>query len=825
MTLLVRRFAIWGFLAVSLVFMGTSGLSRAVAQGVAPAQSTVPGQHSVYPSPSPGPAQPSPQTLPQPAQPPVPTQPSAPSDASPDPLSIPASVSPEAALRALEEPIPVPVLTPRQQDRIIARNFAAILTRSHLIHPQIDDEVSRRAFKLFFESLDPLKLYFSQQDYDEFRKYETDFDDIVKSGDLTVPFAIYNRYLQRFNERTRMIAQLLRVHHDFTVDEEMIRDKDLLSYPKTDAEAYDRWRRRIKFDILVLRNEARNRAKEQEKKRENAANGQNDPSKPGPSKVKPEEDENPVVRLARRYNGNRKRILLVNDKGVSINDEVLELFLTSISSALDPHSTYMSPSNYQNFMIQIALQLQGIGATLTSEDGYTVIKGLVKGGPAKRSGLVEKEDKIIAVGQGKNGPMEDVVDWKLTDVVNLIRGKEGTTVRLEIIPADGSGRKTIEIVREMIKLKDNAAKSQVFEAGKKPDGSPYRVGVVNVPSFYFDMEAAIRGDKNPNSTTTDVKAILKDFVEQDVDVVVMDLRFNGGGSLPEAVRLTGLFISTGNVVQTREEKPNQPVKILPLNDEDPSVDWTGPLVVVTNKISASASEIFAGAVKEYHRGLIVGDSRTHGKGSVQQMLQLGKEMGQYESPEKYGAMKLTIQSYHLPGGESPQLKGITPNVQLPSFTEAWDDVLEEDLDYALEFENIPPAAHFPVFSYTSPEIDRKLQELSDQRVAGVGDFNELKRDVGLYKEIKNRKTVTLNEEKYYADLDRLNSEKKEKESIEKMMGGDEEDAGIERDYYLDEVLNITSDYMNELQRLGIAFPQERSKAPRRPLNLNIFGGL
>lgn len=714
------------------------------------------------------------------------------------------------AIKSLDDPIPVPELVPRPQDRIIARAFAGILQRSHLEHPSIDDTISERAFNLYLESLDPWKLYFYQSDVDEFSEFRNQFDDIVKPGDLAVPFAIYNRYLVRVNERMQTVAELLRMKHDFTVDEEMIRDKKLTTYPKTPEEAFDRWRKRIKYDILLLKSEARDKAKEREK-----AAAKNEE----PPKTRPEDNEDPVVRLARRYNGIRKRMLQVNEKGASMNDDVLELFLTSIGTALDPHSTYMSPSSYENFIIQMSLQLEGIGATLQSVDGYTVVKKLVPGGAAAKSGLIKEEDKIMAVGQGKDGPMEDIVDWKLSDVVDRIRGKKGTVVRLEILPDDGSSKKIIEITRDVVKLEDSAAKSKVFEQGKKPDGSPYKIGVINLPSFYFDMDAAKRGDANAKSTTADVRRILRDFVAKNVDAVVIDLQMNGGGSLQEAVMLTGLFIETGNVVQTKDQIPGMPPRIRPLNDTDPGVEWTGPLVVMVGKFSASASEIFAGAIHDYKRGLIVGDSRTHGKGSVQQMKVLGEELGLIDTT-KFGALKLTIQGYYLPAGESPQRQGIRSDVVLPSLNDAMEDVCEEDLDYALVFEKIPPAAQYPTFPYVSKDIDVVLQADSAARVKDVTDFVDMQKEIALYKEMKAKKTVTLNEEKYFAEIDRLNADKKEKEKFEKLAEGDDE---IKRDFYLDEVMNIAIDYMLQLQRANVSFPKDRAKAPKKSFLLDLFG--
>ena len=718
--------------------------------------------------------------------------------------------------------IPVPTLVPRAKDRIIARNFASILQHSHLQHPQIDDTVSERAYTLFLKALDPFKLYFYQQDIDEFSKYKDQFDDFVKSGDLSVPFMIYNRYLQRIDERTAMALKLVDVSHDFTVDEEMIQDKDMMTYAKTPEKAFDRWRKKVKYDLLDLKEEARVKERERLKKLEEKG----DSPEKAEAEVKAGEKKNsdiddPVQRLKRRYNNTRKRMLMVNEKGVSPNDDVLELFLTSIGQALDPHSTFMSPATYKNFQISMGLSLEGIGATLTSVDGYTVVKQLVKGGAAEKSGLIHPEDKITAVGQGKDGPMEDVVDWKLTDVVDRIRGKKGTIVRLEIQPDAGGERKIIEITREVIKLEDSEAKDAIFEAGKKADGSPYKIGVINLPSFYLDMYAAQRGDLNAKSTTTDVKRILNNFNAKGVDAVVMDLRYNGGGSLQEAVNLTGLFIDTGNVVQTKDQMPNRPPRIRLLDDRDPGVAWTGPLVVLVNKFSASASEIVAGALKDYGRALIVGDSRTHGKGSVQQMKDIAEALD-LMSDTSYGAMKLTIQGYYLPSGVSPQTKGVRSDVVLPSLSDVYEDICEEDLDYPLHFEKIEAVPNYPHDPYVPPAIVKKLQQDSDARIKESKEFAEVARDIALYKEFKAKKTVTLNEAKYFAEQDRLNANKKEKKELEKLI---DPDGKIERDDYLNEAMNITIDYIEQLRNMGVNFPKERSKSPRRSIvNIgDIFG--
>ena len=706
-------------------------------------------------------------------------------------------------------------LVPTASNRAVARAFTRSLEKSHISQRSLDKAVSKEAFRLYLKGLDPFKLYFYQSDIDAFAKYEEQLCDLAKRGEVAPAFEIYNTYLSRVKERVDMVMQILDTPQDFTIDEEIIRDKNLMTWPKSTEEAYDRWRKRIKDDQLSLKADAREKAKDREKA---IAEGKT---------PKALDERDPIERLQKRYISFRKRMLLethiergdILDKiRRSANDDVMEAFLSSISGALDPHTTYMSPTTVENFNILMGKNLEGIGATLTSEDGYTVVKKLVPAGPADKGGQLKVDDKIIGVGQGKDGKIEDVVDTKLSDVVQMIRGNKGTVVRLEVIPADGSPTKIIEIVREKIDLSDQAAKSEVFEFGTHPDGRPYKIGVIDLPDFYLDMQGFRLGDPDARSTTTDVRKILKGFVAQDVDAVVLDLRRNGGGSLYEAVALTGLFIEIGNVVQTKDETGRPQ----PRDDPDPSCDWTGPLVVVESKFSASASEIFAGAIKDYQRGLIVGDSRTHGKGTVQQMKELAGELfGETPTNLDLGVIKLTIQGFYRPSGVSPQGDGVPADVIIPSITDVLEDICESDLDNALTLNKIAPARNFPrPFGYVTPQIAAKLQELSNQRTADNEDFVKLRREIDIYKEIKSRKTSTLNEVKYFAEIERLNADKKERESYEDLI---DNDSKIKKDFDLDEVLAITVDYINVLKGFGVTFPTARTVEPKRSPLSGLFG--
>ena len=696
-------------------------------------------------------------------------------------------------------------------NRTVARLFMMALERQHISRRPLDSAVSKEAFRLYLKGLDPFKQYFYQSDIDAFSKYEEQLCELAKQGKVDPAFEIYNTYLDRVKERVDIALQILDTPQDFTIDEEIVRKKELMTWPKSKEEADDRWRKRIKDDLLDLKAESKEKTKDREKA---IAEGK-------PPKTLDERD--PIERLKKRYTSYRKRMLLethieqgeiLDNIRKAANDDVMEAFLSSISGALDPHTLYWSPTSLENFNIQMRKKLEGIGATLTSEDGYTVVKKLVPGGPAAKGKQLQVDDKIIGVGQGQDGKIEDVVDSRLSDVVKLIRGDKGTTVRLEVIPSDGSATKVVEIVREQVDLKDQAAKEEVFEFGTRPDGQPYKIGVIELPDFYLDAQGMRIDDPNARSTTNDVKKILKNFVAQNVDAVVLDLKKNGGGSLFEAVALTGLFIESGNVVQKKDDV-NRPQ---PLDDPDSSCDWTGPLVVIASKLSASASEIFAGAIKDYRRGLIVGDSRTHGKGTVQQMKELADGL---QIQAEMGVIKLTIEGFYRPSGVSPQREGVAADVIIPSIFDVLEDICESDLDNALTLKPTTPAKNFPPPSpYVSPQIAAKLQELSDARVAANEEFAKVRKDITNYKDIKGRKTSTLNEAKYFEERDRLNADKKERESFEDLL---DNDGKINKDYYLDEVLAITVDYINVVKGFGIAFPTARTVEPKRsPLSL-FFG--
>jgi len=707
-----------------------------------------------------------------------------------------------------------------------------MLGRNHLIRQPPSETLSERGFELFFKALDPRKTYFYQSDVDEFAKQAKTIGEKAQAGDVGFAFDVFNLYLKRIDERMDWVMVILDNPVDLSTDEEIIVDRKIMTYPKTEAEAQDRWRKQVKMDLLALKadeiDKLRDKARKELKKEAAEKGIAADLSKlPTTAELESQVPDWDTLRkrLKRNYFYFKKRWHQKN------NDDLLETFLTAIANAYDPHTSYMSPSNYANFLIKMGLNLDGIGATLTSIDGFTVVHRLVPDSPADKSGQLKSEDRIVAVGQDASGPMVDVFDMKLDEVVSKVRGKRGTQVRLEIVePGDidqyaeykeeGKPKpptKTITITRANVELKDQAAKSAVFEAGRKPDGSPYRIGVIDLPDFYFDLSAVQRGDRNYRSSTNDVRKFLKDFVSENVDAVIIDLRSNGGGSLQEAVSLTGLFIETGTVVMTKDLG----ARAENLDDRDPGVEWTGPLVVVINKASASASEIFAGAIKDYRRGLIVGDSVTHGKGSVQMLNDIGKILfSGTPNSSRYGALKLTVQGFYLPSGNSPQTVGVTSDVEYPSFLNHLEGISEKDLDYPLSFEKIP-AAKYPTFPYVDDAVVSEVREKSAQRVSANSDFQKVLKDIQVYLEYKAKKTQTLNETKYFEERERRRAEREETDKLMEMET--EVDKGkIEQDYYMNEVLATTVDYMQALVAAGVTFPKE--KAIKGGISLfNLFG--
>lgn len=677
---------------------------------------------------------------------------------------------------------------PNPNDRYTTKAVVVRLQSHHLSRHPIDGEIAKRMITLFLKELDPMKMYFYQSDVDALTARQDELVEKARRGDVSPAYSIFALYLQRMDERVKMVDSILATPPDFTLKEEMVSDRESAQYAIDPADAREKWRKRIKYELLMLRDD--NKEKQEKKDKD--------------GKEIKEEVQDPVERLTRRYHGLLKRTHQTD------GEELLEMYLNALTSSFDPHTNYMSPSTVNNFEIQMRLQLEGIGAALQFNDGYTVVNKLIPGGAAEKDGRLKPEDKIVGVGQGREGEIVDVVDMKLSDVVKLIRGKRGTVVRLQAISAGSNEKRIIDIVRERVELKDSEARAKIFKEMVPGGNASYSIGIIDLPSFYMDMEGARQGLPDYKSTTRDVARILADFNAQNVDAVILDLRRNGGGSLTEAITLTGLFIEEGPVVQVKG--PDGQVQ--PYKDTDSSVLWNKPLVVVTSKFSASASEILAGAIQDYQRGLIVGDHTTHGKGTVQSLLDLGQELLRIPNAPSMGALKITVQQFYRPNGDSTQKRGVPANVELPSLTTHLD-VGEADLDYHMAFDHVDPV-RFKTYGWVTPEIDRDLSARSAERCTQSSDFQRVLRQIARYKEQKERKRVSLNEKTFTEERAEINADKAEAKKLEEMANADR--AGIVRDFYMNEVVAITVDYLNLLRKVvqpALAGPRQ-SAAPAHP---------
>ncbi|MEO2019218.1 MAG: carboxy terminal-processing peptidase [Fuerstiella sp.] len=642
-------------------------------------------------------------------------------------------------------------------DGTTGRMVAEMVSSRHINHPDIDDDLSERLLNRYVDVWDPQKLYFLQSDIDLFRASSRKLDDRIRAGDVTFASTVFERYQLRMGERATLIGKLIDTEHDFTVDEEMVLDSDEHVWSKTEAELAERWRKRIKFDVLML-------------------------------KLEDTELAEARTRLHKRYHRNRN--LLKQTEA----HEVLELYLSSMTHCLDPHSSYMSPQTLEDFRINMELKLEGIGARLRYDDGYTVVEDVIKGGAAAANGKLVKGDKIIGVdpdGPGGSEEIIDVVEMKLSNVVDKIRGPKGTIVTLQVKKEEG-GIESYTMTRQTVKLTEQEVKGKIIEASAWLDGRPGRIGVLNIPSFYRDFREASRGG-DFKSTSRDVKKILGQFREQGVDALIVDLRWNGGGALSEAIEVSGLFIPKGPIVQVRE--PNNAVT--PYNDEDPDMYWRKPMVVVCNRLSASASEIFAGAIKDYRRGIVVGDKTTHGKGTVQNVMNVANRLSLFG--KNRGALKLTISKFYRVNGDSTQNKGVVSDVVLPSIMNH-RDIGEDSLDNALAFDRIQRARYLPFSAYVNDGISRTLAQQSASRISVDEDFQKVAQNVTRYTERKNRKTISLNEKTLRLEEEELKREREEEEeTMKKATGTDDEKDIFVDNFYNRELVNISVDYSQLLE--------------------------
>jgi carboxyl-terminal processing protease len=585
---------------------------------------------------------------------------------------------------------------------------------------ELNDTLSADIFRRYLQSLDGQKLFFTQADITRFAPYRTGLDDAIKSQQLQPAYDMFDTYVQRVDERVAYARSLLKKPFDFSSKETWAYDRDKAAWAPDSAALNEIWRKSVKNDVLRLKLSGRS------------------------------QDEI-VKTLDKRYATLASRVHELR------GDDVFESFMNAYATSIDPHTSYMSPRSAENFNMQMRLSLEGIGAVLQRQDEFVVIRTIVPGGPAMRTGKVKVGDRIAAVGQGAKGPMTDVVGWRIDDVVDLIRGNKGTQVRLDILPVDASvdgAHKLVTITREKVKLEEQAASQRIIDTqGKK-------IGIIELPGFYQDFEAKRRGDADARSATADVAKLLEQLKAAKVDGVVVDLRENGGGSLDEAIELTGLFIDRGPVVQVRESGGHVSVD----DDNDRGVAWSGPLAVLVNRSSASASEIFAAAIQDYGRGLIIGEP-TFGKGTVQNLIDLDRVTDR-ETPQ-FGQVKLTIAQFFRIDGGTTQHAGVVPDIQFPVTVDA-SEFGESTYDNALPATHIAAAAHTELGNFTP--IVPKLTALHSARVAKDKEFGWWAQDVAQFRTERDKKVISLNEADRRAERDAQEAKRKARDAERKSLG-------------------------------------------------------
>lgn len=651
-------------------------------------------------------------------------------------------------------------LQPDRDEVIASLNVVELLKRHHYSKPPLDDARSVIIYDSYLKLLDPSRSYFLASDIAEFDKWKTQFDDFLKSGDLNPGFTIYKRYLDRVKSRLDFaLAELNKGvdSFDFNAKETLEVDRKDAPWLKTEAELNDLWRKRLKDEVLRLKIAGKEPAKIQEL-------------------------------LTKRYKNQLSRL------DQTRSEDIFQAYINTFAMSYDPHTNYLSPDNAENFDINMSLSLEGIGAVLQSDNDQVKVVRLVPAGPADKTKQVAPADKIIGVAQGDK-EMVDVIGWRLDEVVKLIRGPKGSVVRLEVIPASNAPNdqtsKVVSITREAVKLEEQAAKKSILNL--KQDGKNYKLGVIEIPAFYLDFKAFRAGDPNYKSTTRDVKKLLTELQKEKVDGVIIDLRNNGGGSLQEATELTSLFIDKGPTVLVR----NADGKVDVLEDENPGAFYKGPMALLVNRLSASASEIFAGAMQDYHRALIIG-GQTFGKGTVQTI-----------QPLNHGELKLTLAKFYRVSGQSTQHQGVLPDVAFPSIIDT-KEIGESALPEAMPWDTIRPAIK-PAVDPFKPFI-AKLKADHEARTAKDAEFIFIRDKLALADKLMNEKTVSLNEAErraQHADIEAKqlameNARRQAKgEAPLKEMKKEDEDAlpvepektKPEDDAYLSETGRILLDYL------------------------------
>jgi carboxyl-terminal processing protease len=674
--------------------------------------------------------------------------------------------------------LPPGSLAPTDDQRAVARKIARILEETHYSRELIDASFSKQVFQRYLEFLDPEHSYFLASDVQEFSVYNDKFGDMIHTGDIDPAYLIFDRFKQRNRERWEYAIGLLKSEPDLTSTATYDVDRDHAAWPATEADLDRLWQKRVTNDVLSLMLAG---------------------------KTWPQAAE----LLRKRYRTVIEQVDQVD------SEDVFEDLMNAYARTYDPHTSYFSPLNSEEYRIQMSLNYEGIGASLQLIDNYVTVMDVIQGGPAAVAGTLKPNDRITGVGEGAAGPITDVVGWRLDDVVQLIRGKAGTAVRLQILPAGaepGSKERVLEFVRNKVTLKNQEAQSKLKTV--TDNGRTYKIGIITVPSFYEDIAAENRGDANYRSTTRDVLRLLEKLESQHIDGLLLDLRDDGGGYLPEATALTGLFIPHGPVVQLRDRSGH----VDPLPDPEQSPAYTGPLAVLVNRFSASASEIFAGAIQDYHRGLIIGQN-TFGKGTVQNLVPLDR----WSDEPVEGQLTVTIGKFYRVTGESTQHRGVVPDVALPSPIDP-KEVGEADEPDSLPWDRIP-GVPFKVSTGMSavPSI-ATLDAEEAARARHDPNYQWLVAEINAVDAMRDEHTVSLNlavrraerarEDKTMLSLDNT---RRAALGLPPLTSADQIDKDKDKipDVILDQAADITAD-MIALDRSN--FPIEKTASTGAPRN-------
>ncbi len=636
-------------------------------------------------------------------------------------------------------------IKPDEQQSLVLREVVQLIENYNYKKVKVTDSISSIIFDRYIKALDPSRYYFLASDIKDFEKYRKTLDDDFRVGDLSAPFYIFNVYLKRYNDRINYSMSQIKAQYDYTQNDTYVYDREKMPWVSSVSELDQIWKKRVKYELVNL-------------------------------KIAGTDDSKNVETLNKRY------LSLKTQSSKFNNQDVFQILMNSFTEAIDPHTNYFNPRNAETFNVEMSRSIEGIGATLQLENEVTKIVSLVPGGPAFKSKQINAGDRIVGVAQGINGEFEDIVGWRIDNAVSKIKGPKGTTVKLKIIPSGqelSSKPIIITLVREKVNLVDQSAKKSVKTI--LSDGKPYKIGIIDVPAFYADFKAANAGDPNYKSTTRDVRLLLDTLKNFDkVDAIVMDLRANGGGSLLEAIDLTGLFIDKGPVVQVKDLRGNVEID----EDKQPGSTWDGPFGVLVDRLSASASEIFAGAIQDYGRGIIMG-TQTYGKGTIQSSIDLNRFVSPsilqkltalFKKPQttqlvpksgepiessvildkegipQLGQINLTIGKFYRINGNSTQHKGVMPDFSFPSVY-PMDKIGEDTEPSALPFDVVKPS-NFNVVSDLNA-VKANLAKLHAQRMSNSIAYKILQDDIAEAKKRDGQTTITLNEKKLKAERDAL----------------------------------------------------------------------